>query len=45
MVLPVMMARRSMKFSLTDQDFSSPSFLRAGSRASWVQSVASRVAS
>src|SRR6266702_506215 len=45
MVLPVRMARRSMKFSLTDQDFSSPSFLRAGSMASWVQPVTSRRAS
>ena len=45
MVLPVMMARRSMKFSLTDQDFSSPSFLRADSIASCVQSVASRTVS
>ena len=48
MVLPVMMARRSMKFSLTDHCFSSPSFFRAGSRASWVQfdeSKASRTVS
>ena len=45
MVLPVMMARRSMKFSFTDHCFSSPNFFRADSRVSMVQSVASSVAS
>src|ERR1700744_5142943 len=45
MVLPVRIARRSMKFSLTDHCFSSPSFFKAGSRASWVQSGGSRMVS
>lgn len=44
-VEPVTMARRSMKFSLTDQALASPRALRADSIASCSQVVASRVRS